>query len=87
MSEQQETEGILDKVADAIGEDVRHLGHNFAENFPGLVDSVEHVVEEHPKLKETLHHLGHNFEENFPHLTGHVNEVVAEESADDKGGN
>jgi hypothetical protein len=70
----EDSEGVVEHIADIVGEEARHLGHNFAENFPGLVEGVEHLVEEHPKVQETLDHLGHNFEENFPHLTGQAKE-------------
>jgi len=61
-------------IADHVGEEARHLGHNFEENFPGLVEAADHLLEQHPKVREEVEHLEHNFAENFPHLTGHAKE-------------
>jgi len=71
-------EGFTDRIADKFGEEARHLGHNFEENFPCLVEGVEHVLEEHPEVQKTLEHLAENFRENFPHLTGHVDHGTKE---------
>lgn len=67
-------EGLAARVADHVGEEARHLGHNFEENFPGLVEAADHLLEQHPKVREEVEHLEHNFAENFPHLTEHAKE-------------
>jgi hypothetical protein len=69
-------DGLADWVADQVGEEARHLGHNFEENFPGLVEAAEHLLEKHPKVRGAVEHLEHNFAENFPHLAGHAKENV-----------
>ena len=62
------------KVAEAVHQEAVHLGHNFAENFPGLVKEAERLgqnfSENLPGVTSELKHLEGNFEENFPNLTG-----------------
>ncbi|MBU2809787.1 hypothetical protein NR402_11895 [Acidithiobacillus ferrooxidans] len=62
------------KVAEVVHQEEEHLGHNFAENFPGLVEEAEHLgqnfSENFPGVTSELKHLEGNFEENFPG-TGH----------------
>ena len=70
----KDAESLADRVADRVGEEARHLGHNFKENFPGLVEAADHLLNKHPKVREQVEHLEHNFAENFPHLTGHTKE-------------
>ena len=64
------------KVAEAVHQEAEHLGHHFAENFPGLVKEVERLGQNFsgnfPGVTRELERLEGNFAENFPNLTGSV---------------
>ncbi|MHB1880724.1 MAG: hypothetical protein ACYCPA_00710 [Acidithiobacillus sp.] len=62
------------KVAEAVHQEVEHLGHHFVENFPGLVKKAERLGQNFsgnfPGVTRELERLEGNFAENFPNLTG-----------------